>query len=358
MPRVLKDLKISEVSGVDRGAGEGVRMVFMKRHDDDATEYWKRDFTQQERDDAASSGAALPDGSFPIKNKGDLKNAIRAIGRASNPTKAKTHIKTRAQALDATDMLPDDWQKRDAQEIEMTTEAELKKMISDAIAPAVADAVKKSGDALAAANAEIAVLKMSDAEKAHCDKKEMTDAQRKTFAGMSPDDRKAEMEKSLVKVAPEVAVLNAEIAKRDVKLTDMEKRLAAHDEREAIAKFAKRATDAGLKADDGEIMRKAYGGDADAQAKLDAKFVELTKALRATQDTSGIFREIGKQGDGDTGADAYNQLVAKASELRKAEPKLTPEQAFTKVYTDPANQVLAVQHRREESIRKSAALAA
>jgi hypothetical protein len=69
----------------------------------------KREFSQDERDDAADSGAAMPDGSFPIKNKKDLKNAILAHGRAKNPAKAKAHIKARAKALGAADLLPDGW---------------------------------------------------------------------------------------------------------------------------------------------------------------------------------------------------------------------------------------------------------
>lgn len=68
-----------------------------------------KSFNTAQRKKDASSGAALPDGSFPIENTSDLKNAIRAIGRASNPDAAKAHIKKRAAVLGATDMLPDSW---------------------------------------------------------------------------------------------------------------------------------------------------------------------------------------------------------------------------------------------------------
>ena len=37
---------------------------------------------------------------------------------------------------------------------------------------------------------------------------------------------------------------------------------------------------------------------------------------------------------------SYERLTAKANELRKAEPKLSEAQAFTKVYEDPANREL------------------
>lgn len=73
----------------------------------------KRKFDAAERRDAADSGAALPDGSFPIKNTSDLHNALRAIGRAKDPAKAKAHIKARARALGAESELPDDWKGAD-----------------------------------------------------------------------------------------------------------------------------------------------------------------------------------------------------------------------------------------------------
>lgn len=69
----------------------------------------KRYFSSDQRDAAADSGAAMEDGSFPIKNEQDLRNAVRAIGRAKDPAAAKAHIKKRAAALKLTALLPDDW---------------------------------------------------------------------------------------------------------------------------------------------------------------------------------------------------------------------------------------------------------
>jgi hypothetical protein len=71
----------------------------------------KREFSADQRRAAAKSGAAMRDGSYPIENKSDLANAIRAIGRAKNPAAAKAHIKSRARAMGATSMLPEDWGK-------------------------------------------------------------------------------------------------------------------------------------------------------------------------------------------------------------------------------------------------------
>ena len=69
----------------------------------------RRTFTADERKAAAAKGQAMPDGSFPIITTEDLKNAIQAIGRASNPGAAKAHIIKRARALGATNLLPDGW---------------------------------------------------------------------------------------------------------------------------------------------------------------------------------------------------------------------------------------------------------
>ena len=69
----------------------------------------KREFSAEQRRRMASEGAAMPDGSFPIANRADLQNAIQSVGRASNYAAAKAHIIRRAKALNAIDMLPEDW---------------------------------------------------------------------------------------------------------------------------------------------------------------------------------------------------------------------------------------------------------
>ena len=84
----------------------------MKAADADETEVTepeveKKDYTQAERELAGDQGEALPDGSYPIKTVGDLKNAIQAIGRAKDRAKTIAHIKTRAQALGREDLIPD-----------------------------------------------------------------------------------------------------------------------------------------------------------------------------------------------------------------------------------------------------------
>jgi hypothetical protein len=63
----------------------------------------------EERRKLADEGEALPDGSFPIRDKADLKDAIQSYGRAKDKTEAKRWIKRRARELDAESELPEDW---------------------------------------------------------------------------------------------------------------------------------------------------------------------------------------------------------------------------------------------------------
>lgn len=124
---VMHKFKINEISGVDRPAQGPARMAIIKRDGGDAPilylaksdadaalpahvdAYLKRDFSEDKRKELASSGAALPDGSFPIETRSDLRNAVSAFGRAKNKPKAKAHIISRARTLGATSSLPDDW---------------------------------------------------------------------------------------------------------------------------------------------------------------------------------------------------------------------------------------------------------
>ncbi|HZT90292.1 MAG TPA: hypothetical protein VFA12_20295 [Stellaceae bacterium] len=128
MAKILRNLRITEVSSVDRGAGEGVKVVLMKRDEKtmdiqidaalakidaagEADPVIKRTFTAQQRREYARSGVAMKDGSYPIANRADLERAIHAVGRGRNNSHEaiRRHIIARARALGATSMLPDDW---------------------------------------------------------------------------------------------------------------------------------------------------------------------------------------------------------------------------------------------------------
>ena len=349
MPRVLKDITINEVSSVDRGAGRGVRVMLMKR-DDDSAAYWKRDFSQAERDAAASSGAAMSDGSFPVKTEADLKNAIQAIGRAKDPAKAKAHIKSRAKALGLANLIPDTWKRDDSGEIDMSKE-EIDAMVAKAVGDALKPIADKHATELAKAQDEIVLLKMTDAHKAYM--AGCSAETQKTFKAMTPDERDAFMQKNPLKKAAD-AVNHDELTKRDAEIADLKKsqatmaaELAATRLEKAQTEFKKRAVAVGLTEADGELMRKAFSGDVEAQVAYEKKLAEASAALKKQIETSNLFGEFGTA-KGARG-DAYDALMAKAEELRKTGDgsKLTIQQAFAKVYEDPANRELVAEDKRK-----------
>lgn len=102
--RILRGLIVDEISGVDKAAQAPAQALLRKRYDDE--DLAKAQFTAEQRRQLASEGKAMPDGSYPIRNRSDLSNAIQAFGRASNKGAVAAWIKRRAKALGAEDLLP------------------------------------------------------------------------------------------------------------------------------------------------------------------------------------------------------------------------------------------------------------
>ena len=69
----------------------------------------KRAYSEESRMSMAQNGSALADGSFPIKDEADLRNAVQAFGRAKDQDKAKAHIMKRAVDLGLEDLIPSGW---------------------------------------------------------------------------------------------------------------------------------------------------------------------------------------------------------------------------------------------------------
>lgn len=74
------------------------------------------DMNTADRKAAAAKGDAMPGpggGRFPIENKGDLQNAIHAVGRAKGGEAGRAAVRRfimkRAKALDCMDMIPKSW---------------------------------------------------------------------------------------------------------------------------------------------------------------------------------------------------------------------------------------------------------
>lgn len=69
----------------------------------------KRAYNEESRMEMAKRGHALPDGSYPIKDEADLRNAIQAYGRAKDKDATKAHIIKRAMSLGKEDLIPENW---------------------------------------------------------------------------------------------------------------------------------------------------------------------------------------------------------------------------------------------------------
>ena len=67
------------------------------------------EFSTAQRTELTAKKMSLPDGSYPIRNISDLKNAIASFGRAKNPELTKKWIIKRAKELNATNLLPEAW---------------------------------------------------------------------------------------------------------------------------------------------------------------------------------------------------------------------------------------------------------
>jgi hypothetical protein len=69
------------------------------------------DYSTETRQEFARKHWAMPDGSYPIANGGDLNRAIRAYGRARPEDRAKVrrHIIRRARGLGKADRIPKNW---------------------------------------------------------------------------------------------------------------------------------------------------------------------------------------------------------------------------------------------------------
>src|SRR5262249_34030863 len=106
------DIRANHIALVKSARG-GDRLNIMVDDDDaveyDDGEYFDREFSTEQRQKMASKGQAMAHGGFPIANEQDLKNAIKAIGRAKNRSATIAHIKKRARALGLTSLLPENW---------------------------------------------------------------------------------------------------------------------------------------------------------------------------------------------------------------------------------------------------------
>lgn len=448
--RILSRLRLDKIASVDRPCQEGATVALIKRAAD-YEEIVKAKYDTAARDQMASSGDAMSDGSYPIKDAEDLHNAIHAVGRGRNNSHAaiRRHIISRAKSLGLSDEIPDTWsdgdkmskslydafekagvpldaacdpdenaqafdevlgeqQLRDGfwdawykgtsalqesllsifKDDEVTDktpviEESLKQFadyiqqilpgdIGKAIATEIVASAGQAGTPLNKGDVMSVELKKalglsetaSDADvlKAIADKdtllakqaEDLEKAAKKPAADDDADDA-PDMAKALKSgdafQTPEGAIMH----KRDfgteagytfaksanARLVAQAEEIAKNREADEVRSFAKRAEDAGCSGEFGETLRKAYSGDAAAQADLEKQIAGLNKQV----DEGKLFENFGKSGEAGS---ATAEFTAKVEEVQKAQPSLTGPQAYAKVYTDRGNRDLVKRMNDEQ----------
>jgi hypothetical protein len=110
-PDVWEDVKAGKIRGYSLG---GIADFFtVDLYDDEGeplTTLENAKYSADDRKAMAKKGQAMPDGSYPIGDKADLANAIKAVGRGGGSHNAiRAFIMRRARALGATGSIPINW---------------------------------------------------------------------------------------------------------------------------------------------------------------------------------------------------------------------------------------------------------
>ncbi len=353
MAQALKNLIIREVSSVDRGAGDGARVMLIKR---DAPKEKPADnvidMTGLLRKDGAvnfdEAQANMESREAANDMIAEVNEAICAFSCSVQSILCDEDVADKAAAIQESfaqfkahlaGLVPEDMEK-------VMTPEQIKKQIDDGVAAAMTKATEAHTAELAKRDAEIAFLKMAPAEQEFA--KAMSPEDKAKFAAKSKEDKAKDMEDAKKRA---VATIDPEIKKQLDQAAEDRVILKALQEKDQTSTFAKRATDLGLPATHGEVMRKAYAGDGEAIKKHE----QMLKGLAEQIKTGKVFEEFGSN-LAKTGATPYDELVLKAAELRKGkEGEMTKEQAFDKVYNDPANAELRKRYSDEEVAKRSRA---
>jgi hypothetical protein len=87
---------------------------------------------------------------------------------------------------------------------------------------------------------------------------------------------------------------------------------------------------------------------------MDEGFVLAEKARETAKPNLKLVSDLSKtEIRKDKPMTALQEITAKASELRKQDPKLTKEMAFTQAYLNPGNRALAQRYRDEQRVAKT-----
>jgi hypothetical protein len=308
MPKVLTKLRIDEISAVDRAAGEGCKVVLYKRDDSDERRgFYHRLF-------AKGSGGRVARHP-PRMRSHDVHStraeALRGLlftpdGHALMRARPDTDIDTLADHLVEASQRPTEREDTDMNKMELITK-------SDVGMHAFCKGLVDRG--IAYPHWEF-------------DSKVLEPYARNKFPTLHPGNAIA---KVLLEERPVAAAYSAVHS--------------AYHPAHGVAKAVVADDDDD---DDTDAIRRAW------EARRAAALRRTRQATRPDPlDDDGAGDEGGRVVDDALGDEksALAALQRLAVETRKADPKLTREQAFSKVYTDPANARLAARERAENRPR-------
>jgi uncharacterized protein YidB (DUF937 family) len=334
MPKLLTRLRIDEVSAVDAGAGEGVKILLMKRNDSaKAKDHTRKDKPMSKFMDFFV-GKRTPSDEI-AKSTSALAESVGSIihSEANDETKNKALTETFEQFQEHLE--------RNivaGPAVEKTGDKTMLKELAKLLGLKEDAGEEDISKAIAARDQEIVLLKanMSGEERVYHDK--LAAAEQEPFRKMKSEERKALMHKK--DDLPEY------VRKLISDGEEAQKRVAKLEEAQEIQKFEKIARENGVPTTEAPALMKLSKADPEALNKLLAH----TKAGWAAANKAGAFSEIGGTGAGANGVTAFDEFKAKAAELRKTQPNLTEAQAFAKVYEDPANIEIAKRERAESRV--------
>jgi hypothetical protein len=359
MPKILTRLRIDEVSSVDRGAGEGVKIMLMKRQGKDkpmSTKIGKMFSTLFGGGDsnvvtidkaleglAESVGTIVTEASTPEELSTSLSKTFEQFGDhlKSTLTAGPAVIPKEDQIMDLSIL------KKALGLAETATEADVSAAVAKSVAATatLAADVKKMSDELMIAKAEFTPAELDFYKASDYDEQE-NDGDNKLTA----DKKKAKKafreashsERSMIMKAAEPA-LPAHIQQIIDDNAKMAKRLAELEAGGSLVALTKQATDAGLPESEAATIQKALGGDKEAVEKL----LGFIKTAQAAAKAGGVFKEFGSSTGTGVVSTAYDELAELAKALQKSDPKMTFPTAFAKVYEDPANIEIVKRERGE-----------
>jgi hypothetical protein len=384
MAKILTRLRIDEVSAVDRGAGENVKIMLMKRGRDKAKELSMGKFIEFFRGQKpasevlAKSTAALAESIGTIVG-GDLAPEKR---KALSETFAEfdDYVQKNVTASPAPDKngdtamfkdlakslgLKEDASQEDILKAINDRDAEIAFLKADLLpeekefldtlksrpakptagaAGKPIDGMKEGGvggdsiedddDALDQKGTG-GVVQPYSRPRADGRSRSTAPLDKQAFLKMTHEERKRHMRKS--EDLPEW------VQKTIDEAAELRKRVENMENEKELQKFEKMAKEHELPPTDAPKLMKLSKADPDALSVLLKRIKGDAAALKA----AGTFSELGASGGNGGNASAYDELMAKAAEIRKADPKLTEAQAFEKAFMDPANKEIAKRERME-----------